>query len=76
MKKSKNMKIEVTGELSPGTGSKDVVLAIIGEIGTAGGGCPLPLLADVRCGDGLYVCWALLCLTLLARSLSLQVPAT
>ena len=37
MKKSKNMKIEVTGELGEGCLSKDVVLAIIGEVGTAGG---------------------------------------
>jgi len=36
-KKAKNLKIEVTGELPPGTLSKDVVLRVIGEIGTAGG---------------------------------------
>jgi len=36
-KKSKNMKVEVTGKLQPGVTAKDVVLAIIGEIGTAGG---------------------------------------
>ncbi|KAL7421810.1 3-isopropylmalate dehydratase [Cryptotrichosporon argae] len=38
--KSKNMRINVEGTLSEGVGSKDVVLHIIGVIGTAGGtGC-------------------------------------
>jgi 3-isopropylmalate/(R)-2-methylmalate dehydratase large subunit len=36
-KKNKNMLIRVDGRLQPGVGPKDVVLAIIGEIGTAGG---------------------------------------
>ncbi|SEN61940.1 3-isopropylmalate dehydratase, large subunit [Paracoccus alcaliphilus] len=36
-KKSKNMKVEVTGRLAPGVTAKDVVLAIIAETGTAGG---------------------------------------
>ena len=36
-KKSKNMQVRVEGELSPGVTAKDVVLAVIGEIGTAGG---------------------------------------
>ncbi|MEM7206745.1 MAG: 3-isopropylmalate dehydratase large subunit [Pseudomonadota bacterium] len=36
-KKSKNMLISVNGELGNGVTAKDVVLAIIGEIGTAGG---------------------------------------
>ena len=36
-KKMKNMLIKVEGQLQPGVGPKDVVLAIIGEIGTAGG---------------------------------------
>ncbi|KAK3324180.1 putative 3-isopropylmalate dehydratase [Cercophora scortea] len=36
-KRSKNMRIQVDGELAPGVGSKDVVLHIIGRIGTAGG---------------------------------------
>jgi len=36
-KKSKNMLVKVDGELNPGITAKDVVLAIIGEIGTAGG---------------------------------------
>ncbi len=35
--KSKNMRIWVDGELSPGVTAKDLVLRIIGEIGTAGG---------------------------------------
>ena len=35
--KSKTMKIEVTGELSPYCTAKDIALAIIGKIGTAGG---------------------------------------
>lgn len=38
--KSKNMRINVEGELSPGVNSKDIVLHVIGLIGTAGGtGC-------------------------------------
>lgn len=38
--KSKNMRISVNGDLSPGITSKDLVLHVIGIIGTAGGtGC-------------------------------------
>ena len=37
MKKSKSMQIDITGALSPGVTAKDIVLAIIGNIGTAGG---------------------------------------
>ena len=36
-RKSKNMRITVTGQLQTGVTAKDVVLAIIGQIGTAGG---------------------------------------
>ena len=36
-KKSQSMLIEVNGELPPGLTAKDIVLAIIGRIGTAGG---------------------------------------
>src|SRR5690554_656746 len=36
-KKMKNMLIRVNGKLRPGVTAKDVVLAIIGKIGTAGG---------------------------------------
>merc|ERR1719182_92381 len=36
-KKGKNMRIAVEGELGPGVTSKDLVLHIIGTIGTAGG---------------------------------------
>jgi len=36
-KKSKNMRVRVEGTLGPGVTAKDVVLAIIGKIGTAGG---------------------------------------
>lgn len=36
-RKSKNMCINVEGELLEGVGSKDVILHIIGVIGTAGG---------------------------------------
>jgi 3-isopropylmalate/(R)-2-methylmalate dehydratase large subunit len=35
--KAKNMLVEVNGVLPEGVGAKDIVLAIIGEIGTAGG---------------------------------------
>ena len=37
MKKSKNMLVRVDGQLPLGCSAKDVVLAIIGKIGTAGG---------------------------------------
>ena len=36
-KKAKNMCVTVDGKLPEGVGAKDVILAIIGEIGTAGG---------------------------------------
>ncbi len=36
-KKAKNMLVRVEGALSPGCSAKDIVLAIIGRIGTAGG---------------------------------------
>ncbi|MDX2506748.1 MAG: 3-isopropylmalate dehydratase large subunit [Gammaproteobacteria bacterium] len=36
-KKSKNMLVQVNGSLNPGVTAKDVILAIIGKIGTAGG---------------------------------------
>jgi 3-isopropylmalate/(R)-2-methylmalate dehydratase large subunit len=35
--KSKNMRVTVDGQLGPGVTAKDMALAIIGEIGTAGG---------------------------------------
>ena len=35
--KMKNMRVRVEGELPPGVTAKDIVLAIIGRIGTAGG---------------------------------------
>ncbi|BCX89192.1 3-isopropylmalate/(R)-2-methylmalate dehydratase large subunit [Methylomarinovum tepidoasis] len=37
MKKAKNMLVKVNGHVGPGVTAKDIVLAIIGEIGTAGG---------------------------------------
>lgn len=36
-KKMKNMLVQVNGQLNPGVTAKDIVLAIIGKIGTAGG---------------------------------------
>ncbi len=36
-KKAKNMLVKVEGKLAPGVTAKDIVLAIIGRIGTAGG---------------------------------------
>jgi 3-isopropylmalate/(R)-2-methylmalate dehydratase large subunit len=36
-KKGKNMRVSVDGKLPDGVGAKDIILAIIGEIGTAGG---------------------------------------
>ncbi|MDF0601100.1 3-isopropylmalate dehydratase large subunit [Psychromarinibacter sp. C21-152] len=35
--KSKNMKVEITGELRPGVTAKDITLSVIGRTGTAGG---------------------------------------
>jgi 3-isopropylmalate/(R)-2-methylmalate dehydratase large subunit len=37
LRKSKNMRAVVDGRLPPGVTAKDVILAVIGEIGTAGG---------------------------------------
>jgi 3-isopropylmalate/(R)-2-methylmalate dehydratase large subunit len=36
-KKSKNMRVRVDGDIPPGVTAKDMVLAIIGRVGTAGG---------------------------------------
>jgi 3-isopropylmalate/(R)-2-methylmalate dehydratase large subunit len=36
-KKAKNMLVQVDGQLPPGVTAKDIILSIIGEIGTAGG---------------------------------------
>jgi len=36
-KKSKNMKVEITGTLKPGVTAKDITMAVIGATGTAGG---------------------------------------
>ncbi len=36
-KRLKNMKVEITGTLSPYVTAKDVILSVIGELGTAGG---------------------------------------
>jgi 3-isopropylmalate/(R)-2-methylmalate dehydratase large subunit len=36
-KKSKNLKVEITGKLRPGVTAKDITLAVIGVTGTAGG---------------------------------------
>ncbi|ROU02779.1 3-isopropylmalate dehydratase large subunit [Histidinibacterium lentulum] len=36
-KKSKNMKVEITGKLGPGVTAKDITLSVIGKTGTAGG---------------------------------------
>ena len=36
-RKAKNMLVRVVGQVMPGCGAKDIVLAIIGKIGTAGG---------------------------------------
>lgn len=41
-RKSRNMRVRVEGVLAPGVTAKDVVLAVIGRIGTAGGtGCAI-----------------------------------
>ncbi len=36
-KKSKNMKVEITGALRPGVTAKDITMTVIGKTGTAGG---------------------------------------
>ncbi|MEM7188462.1 MAG: 3-isopropylmalate dehydratase large subunit [Pseudomonadota bacterium] len=36
-KKSKNMKVEITGSLPPGVTAKDITMTVIGHTGTAGG---------------------------------------
>jgi len=36
-KKSKNMKVEITGQLQPGVTAKDITLSVIAKTGTAGG---------------------------------------
>ena len=36
-KKSRNMKVEITGQLAPGVTAKDITLSVIGKTGTAGG---------------------------------------
>ena len=36
-KKARNMKVQVDGKLAEGATAKDIILAVIGEIGTAGG---------------------------------------
>ncbi|MDG2404581.1 MAG: 3-isopropylmalate dehydratase large subunit [Paracoccaceae bacterium] len=36
-KKSKNMKVEISGKLNPGVTAKDITLSVIGKTGTAGG---------------------------------------
>ena len=46
-KKARNMLISVDGEVGPGVTAKDIVLAIIGKIGTAGGtGCTIEFAGD------------------------------
>lgn len=46
-KKARNMLISVDGEVGPGVTAKDIVLAIIGRIGTAGGtGCTIEFAGD------------------------------
>ncbi|KKF92842.1 3-isopropylmalate dehydratase [Ceratocystis fimbriata CBS 114723] len=47
-KPSKNMRVQVDGELTPGVSSKDIVLYVIGKIGTAGGnGCVIEFCGSV-----------------------------
>tara|TARA_R110002167_G_scaffold31684_13_gene103901 strand:- start:1054 stop:2460 length:1407 start_codon:yes stop_codon:yes gene_type:complete len=44
---SRNMRIDVVGDLGPGCTAKDLILAIIGKIGTAGGtGCVIEYTGD------------------------------
>ena len=50
-KKSKNLRISIDGEVSAGVTAKDIVLAVIGRIGTAGGSG----YAIEFCGTGIQV---------------------
>ncbi len=46
-KKAKNMLVSVDGQVGPGVTAKDIVLAVIGRIGTAGGnGCTIEFGGD------------------------------
>jgi len=48
MKKSKSMLVSVNGKLGPGVTAKDLILAIIGHLGTAGGtGCVIEFAGEV-----------------------------
>jgi 3-isopropylmalate/(R)-2-methylmalate dehydratase large subunit len=50
-KKSKNMRVTVSGEVAEGVTAKDIVLHIIGEIGTAGGtGCTIEFAGEAITG--------------------------
>ncbi len=60
-KKAKNFRINVNGKLSLGVTSKDVILQIIGKIGTAGGtGCVLeyagPVISDLSVEQRMTIC--------------------
>ena len=49
--KSKNMRVTVSGEVAEGITAKDIVLHIIGEIGTAGGtGCTIEFAGEAITG--------------------------
>jgi len=46
-RRSKNMRIDVSGTLGPGVTAKDIILAVIGRIGTGGGtGCVIEYTGD------------------------------
>ena len=50
LQKSKSMLISVDGQVGPGVTAKDIILAIIGEIGTAGGtGYAIEFAGDAIC---------------------------
>ncbi len=60
-KKAKNFRINVNGKLSLGVTSKDVILQIIGKIGTAGGtGCVLeyagPVISNLSVEQRMTIC--------------------
>jgi 3-isopropylmalate/(R)-2-methylmalate dehydratase large subunit len=47
LKKNRNMRVMVNGHVGPGVTAKDIALAIIGQIGTAGGtGCTIEFAGD------------------------------
>lgn len=64
-RKSKNMRVTVNGTLADGVSSKDVILHIIGVIGTAGGtGCVIEYAGDVFRGFSMEARMSVWCVSI------------